>query len=94
MPDGTCTAWPDGNWLDCCLQHDCDCATVWPMPCLPSHNYNLMQCVKASSYSKKVKHPCLVRANAVLMFVGVGLFNPIMSAFRKAEYGGETEEML
>ena len=95
MADGTCTSWFDGNWVDCCCQHDVDCESVWPIPCLPQDNYYLMNCVIASSYSLKVKHPCLVRANAILMFVGVGILNPIITTLRKSdEYGGELEEML
>lgn len=78
MFDGTCTGWPDGNWIDCCYQHDCDCDAVYPLPCPLWSNAALMQCVIASSYSVKCKYPELVRVNAVLMLVGVTVFNPLL----------------
>jgi len=75
MPDGECTGWFNGGWIDCCCQHDKDCAGVG---CSLYDNYYLMQCVTASSYSSKVKYSKLVRVNAVLMFVGVTLLVPIV----------------
>jgi len=83
MADGRCTGWFNGVWIDCCLQHDCDCGNDWPLPCSYAHNYYLMRCVEASSYGRDVKYPKLVRINAKLMFVGVTVFNPILTTFNK-----------
>jgi len=75
VPDGKCTGWFDGNWIDCCCQHDADCNGT---SCSFPDNLYLMHCVVASSYSSKVKYSRIVRVNAVLMFVGVTLLVPIV----------------
>ncbi len=95
--DGTCTGWVNGVWLDCCLQHDCDCGENWPSPCLYDDNYALMQCVIASSYSSKAKCPALVQINALLMFVGVTIFNPLLvviEGLSPAQFGGGEDGYL
>ena len=56
-----------------------------------------MRCVIAASYSKKTLCPPLVRANAVLMFVGVTALNPLLiflNGEKGGVYGGEKDILL